>query len=188
MVPPCYVGGGGVMMMILLQGAAGQCWCAAEAAGHRQGPCSGLGPGFSGGSVAVWEWQMLGRADLGQPGIPKVPLRHAVHLSWGCSSQHSWRCNKSIIIIIIDRPLATNSSYHHFTLCSEAVGPAAWQCKTREIHHRLGTGGSPLVCVAGSVGLEYLPVVPSFQTIPSADSWRVGLSPFCAACSRRFRP
>lgn len=51
---------------------------------------------------------MLGRADLGQPGIPKVPLRHAGHLSWGCVSQHSWR--------------------FPFTLCSEAVGPVAWQC------------------------------------------------------------
>jgi hypothetical protein len=34
----------------------------------------------------------------------------------------------------------------------------------------LGKGGSPLVCVAGSVGLESLPVVPSFQTVPPADS------------------
>lgn len=51
---------------------------------------------------------MLGRADLGQPGIPKVPLRHAGHLSWGCVSQHNWR--------------------FPFTLCSEAVGPVAWQC------------------------------------------------------------
>jgi hypothetical protein len=35
---------------------------------------------------------------------------------------------------------------------------------------------------------ESLPVVPSFQTVPFADSWGVGFSPFCAVCSRRFRP
>jgi len=51
---------------------------------------------------------MLGRADSGQPGIPKVPLRHAGHLSWGCVSQHSWSLPS--------------------TLCSEVVAPGAWGC------------------------------------------------------------
>ena len=51
---------------------------------------------------------MLGRAGSGQPGIPKVPLRHAGHLSWGCVSQHSWSLPS--------------------TLCSEVVAPGAWGC------------------------------------------------------------
>lgn len=52
--------------------------------------------------------QMLGRAGLGQPGIQKVPLRHAGHLSWGCVSQHSWSLPS--------------------TLCSEVVAPGTWGC------------------------------------------------------------
>ena len=90
-------------------GSAGQYWCAAaEAAKHRQGPCSGLGPGFGRQCCRLGTVQMLGRAGSGQPGIPKVPLRHAGHLSWGRVSQHSWSLPS--------------------TLCSEVVAPGAWVC------------------------------------------------------------
>ena len=62
----------------------------------------------------------------------------------------------------------TNHTMRKLGQCGHAVAHAA---VLRDADCTLTPSvGSPLVCVAGSVGLESLPVVPSFQTVPSADS------------------
>ena len=44
-------------------------------------------------------------------------------------------------------------------------------------------------CLCGWLfGVGVLPVVPSFQTVPSVDACGVGFSPFRAVCSRPYRP
>lgn len=73
-----------------------------------KGRAVALGLVLGGSAAGLGTVQVLGRADVGQPGIPKVPFRHAGHLSWGCVSQHSWSLPS--------------------TLCSEVVAPGTWGC------------------------------------------------------------
>jgi hypothetical protein len=78
---------------------------------------------------------------LGQPGIQKVPFRHARHLSWGCVSQHNLS--------------------HPSTLCSEVCCPGVWGVCVRSLF-----GGSPPVCVACFSGVEHCPWSPPFRQSP----------------------